>query len=933
MPFFSEPLDHDGIADSSTTTLCPSVPEPQVLVSRPLPILHQQPRHRTSDESIRTDLCDGPIATSLASSPSAASAIARDMRVTATESDPAASHPATSNRAELIERLKRGESPTWIPNRKHDGAFPIRGSRDLSPSTPSNQESRSQQGRDLERPRSALHSGDFTQHQQHAPGAPRRGQAVVESRNSTSSSVKTAPEARSAPLGPPPPPSASSSSHPTQPWFATSPPRNYMPPGSDAQVAFPDFFAPPDYRSSPPSLCSSLSASFVFKHPTSPLVQSESNDDEKDVSLNAMKLDPCPASSPQRIVPRRQTLHTLRSSHNTLTSLPMPLSAQKIPTAATIRRENTVPYQAHQPRRSLTSVPTAVWSAQVSASEPHKTVTPYAISSSSSTRRLSLAFDSYSSSLSSSSSSPLLQRTSMVGSYEESILRGRMSTTPSKPLDFLAQIGVLGLGGNCKSSLRCPAHVTLPFHAVFYSYSASGAGIGSSAIGATDDGPSPYVGMIDLENGLTPPVDRDEARHPPRRRSGRRGSAGRRSRAGSVAEDGDVKMSGVDKIPDTKMTSQPMPDARDIAKHHRRQRTGGSSFSASNMPKAPPGGSYRIPEKGQLQIIIKNQNKTAVKLFLVPYDLAGMEPGTKTFIRQRVYTGGSCVNSNNKTSLSSSSSGRAASVAPADEKPILRYLVHLHICSPARGRFYLYKSIRVVFASRVPDDKERLRNEITLPEPRFTPYKAVRVMHPPVTAAPPHQPQHTQHHTYPHPHHLQHSNTPSTNLAAEMAFRRSTSGFSFGSQVGIAHRPAPKASSGVEASPYTSRSYCSSSSASMTMSDAYALELRQWRAAATKAAKDRAAGPAETSAKEERASASSLPSSLASAGAANERLSSVAVSSEGLLTQRLRSLGMGTGFGMRVQSEWRGSGIEDEMVVSPGWLADGAMMKDGEGDR
>ncbi|CRK38422.1 hypothetical protein BN1723_015326 [Verticillium longisporum] len=35
---------------------------------------------------------------------------------------------------------------------------------------------------------------------------------------------------------------------------------------------------------------------------------------------------------------------------------------------------------------------------------------------------------------------------SMVGSYEESILRGRMSTNPSKPLDFLAQIGVLGLG-------------------------------------------------------------------------------------------------------------------------------------------------------------------------------------------------------------------------------------------------------------------------------------------------------------------------------------------------------------------------------------------------------------------------------------------------------------------------------------------------------
>lgn len=270
----------------------------------------------------------------------------------------------------------------------------------------------------------------------------------------------------------------------------------------------------------------------------------------------------------------------------------------------------------------------------------------------------------------------------MVGSYEESILRGRMSTTPSKPLDFLAQIGVLGLG-NCKSSLRCPAHVTLPFPAVFYSYASTPHGRSSS-----DDGPSPYVGSIDLENGL-PNLEESRAR----RRSGQR--SGRRSRAGSIGLD--VEMSGVDVSG---------PDAREIAKH--RRRTGSS-------PKAPPGGSYRIPEKGQLQIIIKNQNKTAVKLFLVPYDLAGMEPGTKTFIRQRAYSGGPVVDG-----------APGAAARPADEKPVLRYLVHLHICCPAKGRYYLYKSVRVVFANRVPDGKEKLRNEITLPEPRFTPYKALR---------------------------------------------------------------------------------------------------------------------------------------------------------------------------------------------------------------
>jgi hypothetical protein len=60
---------------------------------------------RVSEESIRTELCEGP----LPDSPKDASP-----PVSPGNSD--LSH-ATSDRAELIERLKRGESPTWIPNR------------------------------------------------------------------------------------------------------------------------------------------------------------------------------------------------------------------------------------------------------------------------------------------------------------------------------------------------------------------------------------------------------------------------------------------------------------------------------------------------------------------------------------------------------------------------------------------------------------------------------------------------------------------------------------------------------------------------------------------------------------------------------------------------------------------------------------------------
>lgn len=265
-----------------------------------------------------------------------------------------------------------------------------------------------------------------------------------------------------------------------------------------------------------------------------------------------------------------------------------------------------------------------------------------------------------------------------------------MSTTPSKPFEFLAQIGVLGKG-SCKSSLRCPRHVTLPFPAVYYSY--GGASHGRSLL---DDGPSPYVGQIDLENGLPNPEEESRSRRKAQSRYSDRKQQASSETAGLNGQDAD-------------------------ADRERHKATKSKRLSSS--PRAPPGGSYRIPETGQIQIIIKNPNKTAVKLFLVPYDLTGMMPGTKTFIRQRSYSAGPIIDN-------------VPNMSQADvDRPILRYLVHLHICSPSKGRFYLYKSIRIVFANRVPDGKEKLRNETTWPEPRFSPYKPIRVMNPPLSTS------------------------------------------------------------------------------------------------------------------------------------------------------------------------------------------------------
>lgn len=285
----------------------------------------------------------------------------------------------------------------------------------------------------------------------------------------------------------------------------------------------------------------------------------------------------------------------------------------------------------------------------------------------------------------------------MVGSYEESILRGRMSTTPSRPLDFVAKIGVLGRG-QCKSSLKCPPHVTIPFPAVFYSYNTGNGRI-------SDNEPSPYVGLIDLEHSLAPPTETQDNSKRKRR---------------TAAQTTDQESLDFPLHIDDEYTGQGGTVGLRRKEKQKRRLT---------SPKVPPGGCYRIPAEGQLQIVLKNPNRTAVKLFLVPYDVSDMEPGQKTFIRQRSYSAGPIIDmpSSSRTNLGTDRPEAALSNSddPRD-RPILRYLVHLHICCTAKGRYYLYKSIRVVFANRVPDGKEKLRNEIQQPDPKYSAYKYSR---------------------------------------------------------------------------------------------------------------------------------------------------------------------------------------------------------------
>lgn len=611
----------------------------------------------------------------------------------------------TLDRVTLIERLKRSQSPPWqqthtvsirtatgAPERVHASVPQDRDqvlSGDLQSRPPQHErpQSRSKSrhgpksplpppeasehaqeeaqdnraaGLSIERPRSALHSGDFRQERD----------AVNYDQPNPSSTLSTSPVA---------------------PW-------HHAFPQAALPLARP---APESSRSdftrsilSRKASQSSLPSSFVLLPPSSPLVQQTNNPDldfaQRPSSRQGERDNRRHTFSPQSL----QNYHT--STYSQFYGRPQP----------SLRREGSFPYQAHQPRRSLSSF-----------LGPHCNSTPQ--SPQLRPRGPSVTNET----------SPL-QHAPMVGSYEESILRGRMSTTPSRPLNFIAQIGVLGKG-ECKAQLRCPAHVTLPFPAVFYSYNSGNGRI-------ADNQPSPYVGLVDLENNLKPAEEQEERRRRRKHaRSGNQSDNDDHDRQNGFHEDGG--------------------DAQQRAVHRKREKMKRRSTS----PKSPPGGSYRIPQRGQLQIVIKNPNKTAVKLFLVPYDLSDMEPGQKTFIRQRSYSAGPIIDMpmNKRTNFGTDRPEASLSTSEdPNDRPTLRYLIHLHICCPSKGRYFLYKSIRVVFANRVPDGKEKLRNEIQLPDPRYSAYKPARENH----GTPAHS-----------------SNMPSLS-ASEKAFRRRSAGFSLG---------------------------------------------------------------------------------------------------------------------------------------------------------
>lgn len=271
---------------------------------------------------------------------------------------------------------------------------------------------------------------------------------------------------------------------------------------------------------------------------------------------------------------------------------------------------------------------------------------------------------------------------SLVGSFQESLLRGSMSMPASKPLTFEAELGVLGLG-RCRPSVRCPSHINLTFPAHFYNLVSTAA---SSPRADLDGLGSPYVGTIDLDGFY-----------------------------------------------------------HDQLLSHQMSRLGLETRN-TEMPELPLFPGYEVPPKGRLQLVVKYPNMNAVKLFLVPYDLTDMPAGSKTFVRQKsVLVHASSDDSECTVDKSPQQQHRATAketlrfaihlqfCSPASVSKRSQHDQASFKASPPSNKakkvvpphIYLHKSIRVVFAARALESSDNLVESIETPGQgmdRFTTY-------------------------------------------------------------------------------------------------------------------------------------------------------------------------------------------------------------------
>ena len=113
---------------------------------------------------------------------------------------------------------------------------------------------------------------------------------------------------------------------------------------------------------------------------------------------------------------------------------------------------------------------------------------------------------------------------------------------------------------------------------------------------------------------------------------------------------------------------------------------------------------YAVPETGRIQLVIRTPSNAIAKLLLIPYDMSNMEPGTKTFLRHRIWLDGPVEGlDEDDTAPRATAPGKRLCVS-----------VHLRLCRPpvsphrrAKPWIYLCDRMDLVFHARQLDSCTR----------------------------------------------------------------------------------------------------------------------------------------------------------------------------------------------------------------------------------
>ncbi|KAL3102173.1 hypothetical protein niasHS_003582 [Heterodera schachtii] len=112
-----------------------------------------------------------------------------------------------------------------------------------------------------------------------------------------------------------------------------------------------------------------------------------------------------------------------------------------------------------------------------------------------------------------------------------------------------------------------------------------------------------------------------------------------------------------------------------------------------------------IPKRCTLQIVLLRPCGSVVKLFMVAVNVLDMPSNSRTFIRQRVFSGDSAKETGEKERSGNENKTGGSTNVP-NTKPCsnsLRFLIHLRLASDSSGKVYLHSDIRILFSNKSND--------------------------------------------------------------------------------------------------------------------------------------------------------------------------------------------------------------------------------------